>query len=80
MRIKPNQAEPLRPIGHIIEEAGGAFKDLLTAGLGDDEDSFFLHRQWSLWKIYDPVSLQKGQVEQGSADFAAHFGNNVFVF
>ena len=57
MRIKPNQAEPLRPIGHIIEEAGGAFKDLLTAGLGDDEDSFFLHRQWSLWKIYDPVSL-----------------------
>mmetsp|Transcript_10868 Transcript_10868/g.13717 ORF Transcript_10868/g.13717 Transcript_10868/m.13717 type:complete len:152 (+) Transcript_10868:533-988(+) len=78
-RVKPNSAEPLRPIATIIEEGGGAFKDLLTANLGED-DQFFLPRQWSLWKTYDPVSLYKGQVEQGLPEFAAHFGNNVFVF
>ena len=88
MRVKPNQSEPLRPIAKIIEDGGG-FKELLTAGLpeeeeeenkNDDEEPFFLPRQWSLWKTFDPVALSKGQVEQGSAEFAAHFGNNVFVF
>lgn len=79
VRIKPNQAEPLRPIAHIIEDGAGSFKDLLTAGLGEDE-GFFLPRQWSLWKTYDPVSLIRGQVEQGIPEFAAHYGNNVFVF
>jgi len=59
-RVKPNQAVPLRPIAHIIEDGAGAFKDLLTAGLGEDDDVFFLPRQWSLWKTYDPVSLHKG--------------------
>ena len=78
-RIKPDQNEPLRPIAKTFEEGAGAFKDLLTAGLGEDEQ-FFLPRQWSLWKTYDPVALSKGQVEQGQAEFAAHFGNNVFVF
>ena len=63
-RIKPDQNEPLRPIAQIFEEGAGSFKDLLTAGLGED-DQFFLPRQWSLWKTYDPVSLSKGQVEQG---------------
>ena len=61
VRIKSNQSEPLRPIAHIIEDGGG-FKDLLTAGLGD-EDQFFLPRQWSLWKTFDPVALSNGQVE-----------------
>ena len=78
-RIKPDQNVPLRPIAKTFEEGAGAFKDLLTAGLGEDEQ-FFLPRQWSLWKTYDPVALSKGQVEQGQAEFAAHFGNNVFVF
>ena len=61
MRIKPNQSEPLRPIARILEEGGG-FKDLLTAGLGEgeEEDPFFLPRQWSLWKTYDPVALANG--------------------
>lgn len=70
MRVKPNQSEPLRPIAKMIED-GGAFKELLTAGLpeedeeakdgaGDDEEPFFLPRQWSLWKTYDPVALSKG--------------------
>ena len=78
-RMKPNKAEPLRPIAHIIEDGAGSFKELLTAGLEDNE-GFFLPRQWSLWKTIDPVALKRGQVEAGLPEFAAHFGNNVFVF
>jgi hypothetical protein len=78
VRMKPNAAEPLRPIAHIIEDGASGFKELLTAGL--DEEGFFLPRQWSLWKTIDPVSLKRGQVEAGLPEFAAHFGNNVFVF
>ena len=77
VRMKPNAAAPLRPIAHIIED-GGSFKDLLTAGI--DDENFYLPRQWSLWKTTDPVALSKGQVEQGSPDYAAHYANNVFVF
>ena len=62
IKMKPKESDPLRPIAHVIEDGAGAFKDLLTAGLGED-DAFFLPRQWSLWKTYDPVSLAKGQVE-----------------
>lgn len=78
-RIKPNDSEPLRPIAQIIEDGAGSFKELLTTGLGE-EDQFFLPRQWSLWKTTDPVALKNGQVEQGVPEFAAHFANNVFVF
>lgn len=83
IRMKPSTAEPLRPIAHIIEDGAGSFKELLTTGLGENEsgeEQFFLPRQWSLWKTTDPVSLKNGQVEQGVPEFAAHFGNNVFVF
>ena len=82
IRMKPNAAEPLRPIATIIEDGAGSFKELLAAGQGDDEDpdAFFLPRQWSLWKTTDPVCLAEGQVEPGLPEFAAHFGNNVFVF
>ena len=59
IRIKPNEAEPLRPIAHIIEDGAGSFKELLTAGL-DDQEGFFLPRQWSLWKTTDPVALARG--------------------
>lgn len=69
----------MRPVAHIIEDGAGSFKELLTAGLEDNE-GFFLPRQWSVWKTSDPVSLKRGQVEQGVPEFAAHFGNNVFVF
>ena len=62
IRMKPNTAEPLRPIGHIIEDGAGSFKELLTAGM-EDIEGFFLPRQWSLWKTTDPVSLKRGQVE-----------------
>ena len=64
-RMKPNEAEPLRPVATIIEDGAGTFKELLTAGLGDaeEEDAFFLPRQWSLWKTSDPVCLAEGQVE-----------------
>lgn len=79
VRMKPNMAEPLRPIAHIIEDGAGSFKELLTAGQ-DDEEGFQLPKQWSLWKTIDPVSLNRGQVEVGLPEFAAHFGNNVFVF
>ena len=78
VRIKPNETEPLRPIANIIEDGAGSFKELLTAGI--DDEGFHLPRQWSLWKTIDPVSLFRGQVEQGVPEFAAHFGNNVFVF
>ena len=78
-RMKQNSAEPLRPIAHIIEDGAGSFKELLTAGM-EDIEGFFLPRQWSLWKTIDPVSLKRGQVEVGLPEFAAHFGNNVFVF
>lgn len=79
VRIKPNSAEPLRPIAHIIEDGAGSFKELLTAGM-EDIEGFSLPRQWSLWKTIDPVALKRGQVEAGLPEFAAHFGNNVFVF
>lgn len=59
VRMKPNASEPLRPIAHIIEDGAGSFKELLTAGLGED-DQFFLPRQWSLWKTTDPVALKNG--------------------
>ena len=78
-RIKPNESDPLRPVARIIEDGAGSFKELLTTGLGED-DQFYLPRQWSLWKTTDPVSLKRGNVEQGLPEFAAHFGNNVFVF
>ena len=78
-RIKPNAATPLRPVAYIIED-GGSFKDLLTAGLDDEDDKFVLPRQWSLWKTTDPVALADGQVEQGLPEFAAHYANNAFVF
>lgn len=77
-KLKPNSANPLRPIAHIIED-GGSYKELLTAGKEDD-DNFSLPRQFSLWKTTDPVALSKGQVEQGQPEFAAHYANNVFVF
>ncbi len=79
LRLKPNQAEPLRPIAHIIEDGAGSFKELLTAGQ-EDIEGFSLPRQWSLWKTTDPVALKRGQVEQGTPEHAAHFANNVFVF
>ena len=80
IRMKPNETEPLRPIAHIIED-GGSFKDLLQPPADpDDDEKFQLSRQWSLWKTIDPVSLYNGQVQQGQAENAAHFGNNVFVF
>ena len=59
-KMKPNAAVPLRPIAHVIEEAG-SFKELLTAGI--DDETFNLPRQWSLWKTSDPVALSKGLVE-----------------
>ena len=81
VRMKPNKSEPLRPIAHIIEDGAGSFKELLQPPADDDDpDKFQLPRQWSLWKTTDPVALSKGQVEQGSPEFAAHFANNVFVF
>lgn len=78
-KIKPNMAEPLRPIAHIIEDGAGSFKELLTAGM-EDEEGFFLPRQWSLWKTIDPVALKRGEVVPGEPQWAAHFSNNVFVF
>ena len=59
VRMKPNASEPLRPVAHVIEDGAGSFKELLTAGLGED-DQFFLPRQWSLWKTTDPVALKNG--------------------
>ena len=78
-KMKPNAAAPLRPVAHIIEDAG-SFKELLTAGIDDEDGKFTLPRQWSLWKTTDPVALSKGHVEQGLPEFAAHYANNVFVF
>ena len=64
IRMKPNAGEPLRPIAHIIEDGAGAFKELLTSGLEDQDpdnpDAFYLPRQWSYWKTIDPVSLYRG--------------------
>lgn len=81
VRMKANSSEPLRPIAYIIEDGASGFKELLTTGLNEeDPDAFSLPRQWSLWKTIDPVSLKRGQVEQGVPEFSAHFGNNVFVF
>lgn len=79
VRLKPNQAEPLRPVAHIIEDGAGSFKELLTAGM-EEVEGFQLPRTWSLWKTIDPVSLYNGKVETGSAEFAAHYANAVFVF
>ena len=59
VRMKANASEPLRPVAHVIEDGAGSFKELLTAGLGED-DQFFLPRQWSLWKTTDPVALRNG--------------------
>lgn len=46
IRMKPNQAEPLRPTATIIEEGAGSFKELLTVGQEDedDPDAFFVPR------------------------------------
>ena len=44
VRMKPNGGEPLRPIGHIIEDGAGSFKELLTTGLDEDPEQFFLPR------------------------------------
>ena len=37
VRMKPNASNPLRPIAHIIEDGAGSFKELLTAGLGEED-------------------------------------------
>ena len=80
VRMRRNVDEPLRPIAHIIED-GNSFKELLTPPpIEDDDEAYQVPRQWSLWKTIDPVSLKNGKVEQGTPEFAAHFGNNVFVF
>lgn len=80
VRLKPNQAEPLRPVAEIIEDGAGSFKELLTAGMEEEEGQLQLPRTWSLWKTIDPVSLYNGKVEAGVPEFAAHYANNVFVF
>lgn len=79
-RVRPKSHEPLRPIPHIIEGGAGDFKSLLTDE-GDEETNILPRTsQWSLWRTTDPVALQKGNVEEGSPEYAVHFANNVFVF
>lgn len=78
-RLKPKVSEPLRPVAKIIE-GGGDFKSLLTDEGNEEEGILPRISQWSLWKTIDPVALLKGQVEQGQADLAVHYANNVFVF
>jgi len=78
-RIKPKTSEPLRPIAKRIEDKSDP-KSLLEDE-GDEEAGILPRRsQWSLWRKTDPVALLKGQVEEGQAEFAVHYANNVFMF
>ncbi len=76
-RIHPFDSDPLTPVATVIE-GGSDLKGLLTEGIEPEDGT--LPRQWSLWRTTDPVSLQQGQVVPGSAEFACHYANNVFVF
>ena len=76
-RLKPNTSEPPCPVAKQIEGAGD-FGGLLTTDVNIDEGQ--LPRQFSLWKMTDPVALFNGKVVQGVPDFACHYANNVFVF
>ncbi len=77
-RLKRSTSAPLVPVANIIEGGAGSFKDLLTQDVNVEEGQ--LPRQWSLWRTTDPVALQRGKVQPGLPEFAAHYANNVFVF
>lgn len=78
-KFKPNKNTPLRPVAKQIEEAG-SFKDCLMAGIDTEDDKFALPRQFSVFRTVDCVAHFNGQVEQGTAEFAAEYANNIFVF
>jgi YHS domain-containing protein len=87
-RLQNDESAPLRPIGRVIQDPSGAFKDLLQDGFDPDPESETfdgigegrLPRQWSMWRQQDPVCLSKGEVKIGAAEFAVDYANNVFCF
>lgn len=64
-----------RPIAKLLEEAD--YKDLLMA----NREGILPFRRWSLWKMFDPVSLKDDFVIlNGKTAFPAEFMGRVFLF
>lgn len=64
-----------RPIAKALEEAD--YRDLLTT----NREGILPFRRWSIWKMYDPVSLKDDFVIlNGKTAFPAEFMGRVFLF
>ena len=81
--IQVDSSVPLKSKPVELKDVGD-FAALLTDPIplpnGDEPPEGTLPRTFSLWQQTDPVALYKGKVNQGTAELAACYANNMFNF